>query len=102
MRPRIAKKLVHRITSFRTGLIKESENASSSMFAKPAIRFPLRFVVELIARRLMGEGTVARAVLQDIREVHRRQCWLEEDNRSLVHPDDPVVMDRAYDGMLLG
>src|SRR5437773_5391286 len=102
MRSRIAKKLVDWITRFGTGLIEESEHASSSMFAKPAIGFPLRFVIELVAGGFMGEGPVACAVLQDIGRFIAGQRWLEENDRSLVHPGYPIVMDGADDGMLLG
>src|SRR5207245_2521713 len=87
-----AEQTVGEVHLFDIGPFEEIEHDMSGMFAEPAVGFPLRLVVELVAGGLVRERPVARAILQHVRRLVPGQRRFKEQDRPLVHAPRAVVM----------
>src|SRR4051812_3766591 len=82
-------------------VVHEAQSGMHGVLSEPSIRFPLRFVIKLIDRALMGKGRIANAVLHDVGRLFPYQRGLEIEKNAFVRPAGAIVMDGAHDRVLL-
>src|SRR5712671_3495703 len=72
------------------------------MFAQATVRFPLSFVIELIASALMRKGPVASLVLDNVWGLVPGESRLKVKNCAFVRAAQTIKMNRTHNRVLRG